>query len=71
MGHLLLQVADLFRPGQFPHGEEAPHGETKFPDPDTSYQRKTAAERREADRLLEVCADISWVDVAKKVVGVH
>lgn len=50
----VIKVADLFRSGHFPLGEVLPHGETKHPDMDMSYKRKTDAEKREADRFLEV-----------------
>jgi methionyl aminopeptidase len=47
-------VAELFPSGVFPEGEMAPHGETRYPDPDSNYTRKGAAERRADDRLLDL-----------------
>jgi methionyl aminopeptidase len=46
-------VAELFPNNVFPEGEVVPLGETKYPDPNSSFARKSAAERRADDRLLE------------------
>jgi methionyl aminopeptidase len=48
-----VPVSELFRPGEFPAGELQPHGETKHPDVNLSYKRKTDEEKRAADRVLE------------------
>jgi hypothetical protein len=49
-----IPVSELFPSGHFPIGEIQPHGVTKFPNLNSSYQRKTEEEKRADDRLLEV-----------------
>jgi len=39
-------VADLFPNGNFPLGEIQPHGKTRYPDPMSSYRRKSEEEKR-------------------------
>lgn len=48
-----IPVSELFPNGDFPSGEITPLGETKHPDPNSSFSRKSEAEKRAADRMLE------------------
>lgn len=39
-------VSELFPHGSFPIGEILPHGKTKYPDPSSSWTRKSEEEKR-------------------------
>eukprot|EP01031_Cornospumella_fuschlensis_P044511 gene44511-54438_t len=46
-------VSELFPSGGFPVGEIQPHGKTKYPDPHSTWARKSEEEKRNDERLLE------------------